>query len=68
MKDPVTELIERVDNFKDWEDQDAFMTFRKGVFSLYDTLTEREREKVDESMVMEHIAMIYSCYGGGING
>lgn len=62
MKDPVTELIEQVDGFTNWEDQDAFLAFRKDVFSLYDALNEKEREKVDESMVMEHIAMIYFCY------
>ena len=38
------------------------MAFRKDIFAAYDALTEEEQEEVDESMVMEHISMVYSCY------
>ena len=31
-------------------------------FAAYDALSEEEQEEVDESMVMEHISMVYSCY------
>ena len=48
--------------FAEWEEEKAFMAFRKDIFAAYDALTEEEQEEVDESMVMEHISMVYSCY------
>ena len=32
------------------------------VFFSISSLPEEEQEEVDESMVMEHISMVYSCY------
>ena len=32
------------------------------VFFTISNLPEEEQEEVDESMVMEHISMVYSCY------
>ena len=32
------------------------------VFFSISNLPEEEQEEVDESMVMEHISMVYSCY------
>ncbi len=62
MKSRANALIEKVDGFRLWEDRESFLAFRQEVFGLYDALTEAEQMDVDESMVMEHIAMIYSCY------
>lgn len=56
------EIIRRVGEFVEWEDKKALLEFRKEMFSAYDALTEEEQEEVDESMVMEHISMVYSCY------
>ena len=56
------EIIRRVGEFAEWEEEKAFMAFRKDIFAAYDALTEEEQEEVDESMVMEHISMVYSCY------
>lgn len=56
------EIIRRVGEFAEWEEEKAFMAFRKDIFASYDALTEEEQEEVDESMVMEHISMVYSCY------
>lgn len=58
------ELIERVGDFTDWESRKLFLAFRAEMFKAYEALTEEEQEYVDESMVMEHIAMVYSCYEG----
>ena len=52
------EIIRRVGEFAEWEEEKAFMD----IFAAYDALTEEEQEEVDESMVMEHISMVYSCY------
>lgn len=38
------------------------MAFRAEMFEAYEMLTEDEQEYVDSSMVMEHIAMVKSCY------
>ncbi|PNV62221.1 hypothetical protein C0033_08900 [Clostridium sp. chh4-2] len=65
MKSRADALIEKVDDFRLWEDRESFLAFRQEVFGLYDALTEAEQRGVDESMVMEHIAMIYSCYVDG---
>lgn len=56
------ELIVRVGNFNDWENKEKFMAFRAEMFEAYEMLTEDEQEYVDSSMVMEHIAMVKSCY------
>lgn len=56
------ELIEAIEFFGKWEDKEAFMAFRAEMFETYDALTESEQKEVDESMVMEQIAMVYSCY------
>ena len=56
------EIIRRVGEFAEWEEEKAFMAFRKDIFAAYDALTEEEQEEVDESMVMEHISMVYPCY------
>ena len=56
------EIIRRVGEFAEWEEEKAFMAFRKDIFAAYDAFTEEEQEEVDESMVMEHISMVYSCY------
>lgn len=48
--------------FTEWEDKKAFLAFREELLMAYDSLTEKEQEEVDESMVMEHISMVYSCY------
>lgn len=58
------ELIEAVEFFENWENRNLFLEFRLKMFEAYDALTEEEQEYVDESMVMEHIAMVYSCYEG----
>lgn len=57
-------LIEMVGGFTDWENRKQFLAFRAELFEAYDALTEEEQRYVDESMVMEHIAMVYSCYEG----
>ena len=56
------EIIRRVGEFAEWEEEKAFRAFRKDIFAAYDALSEEEQEEVDESMVMEHISMVYSCY------
>lgn len=56
------ELIERVEFFEGWENKERFLAFRSEMFEVYEALTEEEQEYVDESMVMEQIAMIFSCY------
>ena len=56
------EIIRRVGEFAEWEEEKAFMAFRKDIFAADDALTEEEQEEVDESMVMEHISMVHSCY------
>jgi hypothetical protein len=56
------DIIRRVGEFTEWEDKKAFLAFREELLMAYDSLTEKEQEEVDESMVMEHISMVYSCY------
>lgn len=65
MQNRVDELIGKVDKFRFWEDKEAFLRFRKEMFALYDKLSEAEQREIDETMVMEQIAMIYSCYEHG---
>ena len=55
-------MIEREGHFDGWEDKDRFMAFRAEMFEAYEMLSEEEQEYVDDSMVMEHIAMVKSCY------
>ncbi|MBC5710993.1 hypothetical protein H8S75_23940 [Hungatella sp. L12] len=62
MSDAVNFIISKVGKFNDWENREIFFAFREEMFSMYDALTKEEQEEVDESMVMEHMAMIYSCY------
>ena len=62
MKLTPSEIINKLGEFVGWEDKNAFLEFRKEMFMAYDALTEEDQEEVDESMVMEHISMVYSCY------
>lgn len=60
----VDALLKKDGEFTDWEDREKFYQFRKEMFAMYEALTEEEQLEVDESMVMEHIAMLFSCYEG----
>ena len=39
------EIIRRVGEFAEWEEEKAFMAFRKDIFAAYDALTEEEQEE-----------------------
>lgn len=60
--DRVDIMVKKEGDFREWDNKEAFMAFREEMFRLYDELTEEEQYDVDETMIMEHIAMVYSCY------
>lgn len=43
-------------------EKDEFMKMRQEALRDYDELTEEEKESIDESMIMEHLSMLHSCY------
>ncbi|MBQ6833561.1 MAG: hypothetical protein IJO55_04000 [Lachnospiraceae bacterium] len=62
--DRVDIMIKKEGAFREWDNKEAFMAFREEMLRLYDELTEDEQYDVDETMIMEHISMIYHCYVG----
>lgn len=42
--------------------KDELEETRRKAYQLYDALTEEEQEDIDETMIMEHLSMMMSCY------
>ena len=51
------EMINQEGYFDGWDDKEQFMVFRSEMLKAYEMLSEDEQEYVDDSMIMEHIAM-----------
>lgn len=58
------EMINQEGYFDGWDDKEQFMVFRSEMLKAYEMLSEDEQEYVDDSMIMEHIAMVASVYKG----
>ena len=58
------EMINQEGYFDGWDDKEQFMGFRSEMLKAYEMLSEDEQEYVDDSMIMEHIAMVASVYKG----
>lgn len=52
------EMINQEGYFDGWDDKEQFMVFRSEMLKAYEMLSEDEQEYVDDSMIMEHIAII----------
>ena len=60
------EMINQEGYFDGWDDKEQFMVFRSEMLKAYEMLSEDEQEYVDDSMIMEHIAMVASVYKGRV--